>query len=71
MAKDKKFCPISALSKEGQMICCNSKNVDCTVLSNHFLVTQIAGKPSPYKLPHDNVLEGINSTVLWDQDWQC
>ena len=41
------------------------------MLSNHFLVNQIAGKPSPYKLPHDNVLEGIDSTVLWDQDRQC
>ena len=42
--KDKTNFPISAMSEAGQRICCNNKNVDCTMLSSHFLVNQIAGK---------------------------
>ena len=45
MESDKNFCPISSLFKAGQMICYNSKQVDRTMLSNHFLANQIAGKP--------------------------
>ena len=40
--KDKKFCPIS---EAGQMICCSSKKVDCTLSLSHFLANKIAGKP--------------------------
>ena len=33
------------------MICCNSKHVDSTMLSNHFLANQIAGKPVRISCP--------------------
>ena len=39
-----KIFPISAMSEAGEMICCNNKKVDCTMLSSHFIVNQIAGK---------------------------
>ena len=45
MESDENFCSTSSLSEAGQMICCNSKKVDRSMLSNHFLANQIAGKP--------------------------
>ena len=57
MEKDKNFCSISALSEAGQMICCNSKNVDRIMLSSHFSANQIAEKPDARISCHtDNVL---------------
>ena len=44
MEKDKIFFPISIQSRAGQLICCSNKKVDLTMLLNHYLANQNAGK---------------------------